>query len=105
MIAGRERADGAGLPQVASSVITPGYLRTLGIPLRSGRDFTAADSQGRPRVVLVSESMARRFWPGGNALGQRLALAREPGVAREVVGIVGDVRLLGIRSTAPLPTL
>src|SRR5262249_10545370 len=49
--------------------------------------------------------MARRFWPHGNALGQHLALAREPGVSREVVGVVADVPILGLRTTELHPTL
>jgi len=98
-------ASGAALPQVASTLISPGALRALRIPLRSGRDFSAADGPHRPAVVLVSESMARRFWPRGNALGQRLVLPREPHVSREVVGIVGDVPILGLRTTQPPPTL
>ncbi len=105
VISGREVASGAALPQVASTLITPGYLRTLRVPLRSGRDFSAADGPHRPAVVLVSESMARRFWPRGNALGQHLVLPREPNVPREVVGIVGDVPILGQRATEAPPTL
>ena len=79
-------AAGAGQPH------HPGYLRTMRIPLVRGRDFTDADRQGAPAVALVSEAMAKRLWPGEDPIGQRLSTAFFPEAAREVVGIVRDVR-------------
>ena len=86
--------------------INPDYFRAMGIPLMRGRAFTDRDREGQPRVVIVSESMARRYWPGEDPLGQRITfnsgIPREqqqevggPG-SREVVGIVGDVKHLGL---------
>ena len=74
------------------NLITPGYLRTMRIPIVRGRDFTDADRQGAPAVALVSEAMARRLWPGEDPIGQRLTTAFFPDAMREVVGIVRDVR-------------
>jgi putative ABC transport system permease protein len=91
-------------PTAAVRLISPGYLRTLRIVLRRGRDFTAADALDRPGVVLVSESMARRFWPGEDPLGKRLALGLAPKVPLQVVGVVADVRVDGLR-VAPLATV
>jgi putative ABC transport system permease protein len=76
---------------------TPAYFKTVGIPLVHGRDFTWADDEHAPKAVIVSDSMARRFWPGGNALGQHLTFGRDqlPG---EIVGIVGDVKNQGLEA-------
>ncbi len=83
--------------------ITPDYFRTVGIPLRRGREFTSQDRRGSPDVVIVSESMARRFWPGENPIGKRIVCAsiafprRALGapIPREIVGIVGDIQHIG----------
>jgi putative ABC transport system permease protein len=86
--------------------ISPEYFRAMGIPLIRGRSFTDRDREGMARVVIVSESMARRYWPGEDPIGQRVTfnsgIPREeqrpvggPG-SREVVGIVGDVKHLGL---------
>jgi putative ABC transport system permease protein len=101
----RPRPDGQGESPQARSV-TPGYFRAMGIPLVRGRLFEARDVEGAPRVVVISESMARRYWPGEDPIGKRITfnsgIPREeqrvvggPG-SREVVGVVGDVRHLGL---------
>jgi predicted permease len=90
---------------VAVRVISPGYLKTLRIPLRKGRDFTAADTEDRPPVVLISESMARRFWPGEDPIGKRLTLSFFAGISRQVVGVVADVKIRGLRVDEPVSTL
>jgi putative ABC transport system permease protein len=69
--------------------ISPGYFRTAGIPLLRGRAFTEADNADAAPVVIINETMARRFWPGEDALGKRIKAGR---TTREIVGIVGDVR-------------
>jgi len=80
-------------PFVLSTVVSDDYFRTLRIPLQQGRTFGAQDRPDSPRVVVVSEGMARRFWPNGNAIGSRLRLGPDlDSPLVEVVGIVGDVR-------------
>ncbi|HXU74177.1 MAG TPA: ABC transporter permease [Polyangia bacterium] len=79
-------------PTVSLRYVTPKYFATLGIPLRSGRDVGDGDAQDRPFVAVVSESFARRHWPGQSALGRRFNVAFEE---RTVVGVVGDVRVRG----------
>ena len=77
------------------------YFATARIPLLRGRLFTAADRRGTPGVLLASESAARKFWPGGDAIGRRLRFAARPSDDRiegEIVGIVGDVRESGLDS-------
>jgi putative ABC transport system permease protein len=71
--------------------VTPGYFRVMGLPLMEGRDFTSADNADAPTVLVVSRSLARRFWPQGGAVGSRLLLdpAARPA---EIVGVVGDVK-------------
>ena len=91
-IAGRPQVPMSEQPQVQGDVITPGYLRTMRIPVVRGRDFTDADRKDAPAVVLVSEAMARRLWPGEDPIGQRLTIGFFPDAVREIVGIVKDVR-------------
>lgn len=71
--------------------ITPGYFATLGIPLLAGRAFTDGDNLDAPPVMILSESLARRFFPNQNPIGQRIVRAAPapPGI---VVGVVPDVR-------------
>ncbi len=83
--------------------VTPGYFTTLRVPLRAGRGFTDADREGAPLVAVVSESFARHFWPGENALGKRLRRAGPVVRWMEVVGVAADVRDAGL-STTPAPT-
>jgi putative ABC transport system permease protein len=104
-IEGRTTGALAEQPQVAVRLISPGYLRTLRIALRRGRDFTAADALDHPAVVLISESMARRSWPGEDPLGKRLVLGIAPHVSQEVVGVVVDVKVDGLRVAGPVPTV
>jgi putative ABC transport system permease protein len=91
-IAGRRQLRMSEQPQVQGNVITPGYLRTMRIPIVRGRDFTDADREGAPAVALISEATARRLWPGEDPMGQRFTIAFFPEAVREVVGIVKDVR-------------
>jgi putative ABC transport system permease protein len=86
----------ADQPEVAVRDIAAGYLQSMHVPLLGGRDISDADTAGRPAVVLVSESFAQRFWPHENPLGKHLTLTFFPGIAREVVGVVGDVKQGGL---------
>jgi putative ABC transport system permease protein len=80
-------------PTAHIAATTPGYFEALRIPLREGRMLTTADADGDPRVAVVTEQFARRFFPDGRVLGQRVAFAfMGPPVMREIVGVVGDVR-------------
>jgi putative ABC transport system permease protein len=87
-------ADGQA-PSTQVRPITPGFFRTMGTPLRAGRDFTEADRDGAPAVAIVSEGVVRQLYPGENPLGKRLQVnARGPnGQQVEIVGVVGDARL------------
>ena len=75
--------------------VTPGYLETLGVPLRRGRMITEHDQNAAPRVVVINESMARQYFPDRDPLGERMQIGSVPSPefpTMEVVGIVGDVK-------------
>jgi predicted permease len=95
----------ADQPEVDVRLISPGYLRTMRVPLLSGRDLTDSDVAGRTPAVLISESMAKRFWPNQNPLGKHLTMTFYPGVAREIVGVVGNVKLDSLSETRPTETI
>ncbi len=89
------------LPQAYYNVVATDYLRTLGIPLVRGRDITVTDSPGSDPVIVVNETMARRFWPTDDALGKRLSLAGPTGPWVTVVGIARDTRYNSLGETTP----
>lgn len=72
---------------VGFNSITPEYLTTMGIPVVRGRDFTARDNASSGLVVIVDETLAKRLWPNGNAIGQRLRVESHAAPLREVVGV------------------
>jgi putative ABC transport system permease protein len=83
---------------------TPNYFRTMAIPLRQGRTFTDPDRLGAARVLLICETAARMFFPGGDAIGQKIQFGARGGYEKnegEIVGIVGDVHHFGV--DAPVP--
>jgi putative ABC transport system permease protein len=88
-------------PEVDVRLISPGYMGAMRIPIMRGRDFGDTDVAGRPGAILISASMAQHFWPGEEPIGKRLALTFFPDVVREVVGVVGDVKLDGLDQARP----
>lgn len=72
-------------------VVTPGYFGAMGTPVRQGRVFTDQDKKGSPLVVIISEQLAQRHFPAGDALGRRLIISEEEGPL-EIVGIAADVK-------------
>ena len=87
-ITGQPTPEDQSPPQAAWLTAGEGYFDALGIPLRRGRSFTAADDLTAPRVVMINNTLAERFWPGENPVGERLKIQGEE---REIVGIVADV--------------
>ena len=76
--------------------VSPGYFQTMEIPVRQGRGFTGADRLKAPQVVILNETMARRFWPNENPIGKRLNLGDSNNSDFwEIVGVVGDVQHFG----------
>jgi predicted permease len=98
-VGGKQRRDKYGFQSV-----WPGFFASLRIPLR-GRDFTPADRQAVATATIVTEAFAERFFPGGDAIGQHIALDSGPGWPDlEIVGIAGDIRP-GSVETAPMPRI
>jgi putative ABC transport system permease protein len=104
-IEGRPAQPMSDQPEVDTRTITPGYLSTMRIPFRWGREFSAADAPDRPGVALISESMAKRFWPNEDPIGRHLTMTFFPDKVREIVGIVGDVKLDGMDAAASSATV
>ena len=89
-----DRADrpvpaGQRAPDVGWQAATAGYFTTLGIPLREGRLFAPTDRPGGPTVVIISEAVRDRFFPGERAIGRRIL---GPDGGAEIVGVVGNIR-------------
>ena len=94
MIEGREGSANDKL--IADfNIITPGYLDVLGIPLRAGRDFDRRDTPESPKSALINESLARRYWPKGDAVGHRVSFDQGK-TWTQILGVVGDVHEHGL---------
>jgi len=114
-IFGRPPVPEGQRPSADHNAVSPGYFRTLGVPLLRGRDFTEADTLEAPGVALVNESFVRRFFPNEEPLGQHVTLVSNPGpldakdvngvpIWYEIVGLVGDVRSLSAQPE-PVPEI
>ena len=86
-------------PEVDVCLVTAGYMRSLHIPILRGRDFNQDDVAGRPAAIIISNSMAREFWPGEDPIGKRLTTTFFPEAVRTVVGVVGDVKMDALNQT------
>ncbi|HXN64793.1 MAG TPA: ABC transporter permease [Candidatus Acidoferrales bacterium] len=92
---GHKRAAGDAQPRFDWRSVTPGYFRTMGIPLDRGRYFTDADGAKAPIVAIINRTMARHYWPGEDPLGHRV-LIDDGKTPIMVVGVVGDVTQYGL---------
>jgi predicted permease len=89
-------------PIVIARMIGPGYLRAMRMRLTAGRDFSEDDRAGHELTVLISEAMARQFWPTQNPIGQQIAFGLISNEPRRIVGIVNNVKLLGLSVKEPV---
>jgi putative ABC transport system permease protein len=85
-------------PDVEYRVVTDNYFATMGIPLRAGRLFDRQDDAQADGVLLINQTMARRFWPGESAVGKRVKLGPSPEKQAwiTIIGVVGDIRHFGL---------
>jgi len=89
-------------PLVAWDTVMPSYFHTLSIPLLGGRDFSSQDSEDKPPVAIINETMAHLFWPNQDTVGKRFSQDKDKPKWITVVGVVGDVREYGLdRATTP----
>lgn len=90
-IDGQPEPERGARPRAGGRIITPGYIQTMKIPLIRGRLFTEQDHRDAPKVLLINEILARRFFPDQDPIGRRLKLGLN-NINGEIVGVVGDVR-------------
>ena len=108
-IVGRPALPAGSEADANYTVVSSGYFAALRLPLRQGRLFGSQDKDKTPPVVLISEELARQYFPGENPIGQRLSIDSDSGSSefsapREIVGVVGDVRRESLEVT-PVPEL
>ena len=98
LVEGRPRPEGSAIAQniVANRSASPGYFETLGVPLVRGRLFDDRDVRDGARVAVINETMARRHWPDQDPIGQRFSVGAPGGGPTTVVGVVADVRQMGL---------
>ena len=88
----------AGRPIVDIEAVSPKWFETLRVPLLAGRDFSDADNAAAPKVVIVNQTFARRYWPDQNPVGKHIVVGRGPGPS-EVIAVAADIRNRGIDQT------
>jgi predicted permease len=98
---GQSTEEAAANPMLNMEVVTPAYFETFGITVIRGRRFTDQDREGAPAVVIVSQSVARHYWPGEDPVGKRLRMGPELNQALTVVGVVPDTRYRDLRDGRP----
>jgi putative ABC transport system permease protein len=94
-VEGRLLQPGEAPPTTSAAAASPGYFRTLGIPLMAGREFADTDDKKAPNVTIINESVKRRLWPNEDPIGKRISFD-DGETWTTVVGIVGDVREFGL---------
>ena len=94
--------DWSRAPSVVLSVVAPGTFTTLGIPLKSGRDFSDNDTSDRPFVAVVNEALVRKSFPNESPLGRTIFCPFDSLEGMKIIGVVGDVRQGGPESE-PMP--
>jgi putative ABC transport system permease protein len=102
-VEGQSQKDAERNPLLNFETVTPDYFRVMGIPLKAGRVFDERDRAGQPGVVVVSETLARRYWPGQDPIGKRLKIPLPPTEYHDawltVVGVADDARYRELRAT------
>ena len=83
-------------PNADYRAVTDDYFRTMGIPLLKGRDFTVRDSKDAPDAMIINDMLAERFFPGEDPVGKRIQIFPDATRWRDIVGVVGNVKLLGL---------
>jgi predicted permease len=95
-IPGKEPPPGKDAFDIRYTMVGPDYFEVMGTRILSGRGIADVDRPDSTPVAVISESMARRFWPGESPLGRRIRMGRERPLEREIVGVAGDIRIGGL---------
>jgi predicted permease len=98
---GHRSSSKDGTFSASASTVGEDFVAALGLRMRAGRDFTAADSAGAPRVMIVSRSFANQTWPSKHAVGQRARRGGASGPEITVVGVVDDATFAGLGQSTP----
>ncbi|HKP88121.1 MAG TPA: ABC transporter permease [Blastocatellia bacterium] len=104
LIEGRPPYPDGEDPSTNYYAVSADYFRAMGIPLIRGRLFTEHDNKKSPRVAIINETMAKKFFPDEDPIGKRIHVTNGPVVYREIVGIVGDVKHYDLETEAPPQT-
>ena len=100
-IEGYQPPAGQPLPSAMYNTISIDYFRTMQIPILRGRAFTDADSENSQYVAILSESMAKKFWPDADPIGRQFQMSTDAKHSMVVVGVVKDVRYQGVTGVIP----
>ena len=99
VVDGQSPPPNGGSISISSNVVSPHYFDTLGIRLLRGRDFNEHDAENSPRVVVINETMARRFWPDQDAIGRNFKFSGGNNPSVEVIGVVQDGKYRSLQET------
>ncbi len=95
-IEGQPAPRAARAPVAMSNRVSPGYFQAMGTRLLRGRDFIEQDDDNAPRVAIVNETFARRFFPGEDAIGKRFSLGSPDAALTQIIGVVEDGKYAGL---------
>jgi len=101
MAAGQSEGESSANPWVGQDFVGPEYFDAIGLPILRGRGFTDADREGSPNVAVVTQSIAKRLWPGEDPIGKQVRQAAGSPILT-VVGLVGDIHFREHRQTTPM---
>jgi macrolide transport system ATP-binding/permease protein len=94
-ISGYQAPTGQTAPSLGYNVIGPDYFRTMQISLTSGRVFTDADAENSLHVGIISDAMAKKYWPNQDPIGKQFSMGGDPAHPMQVIGVAHDVRYQG----------
>jgi putative ABC transport system permease protein len=99
-IEGRPQPQPGATPREEWRRISPDYFRAMGVGLVKGRFFTEADNETAPSVVIINQALARKYWPNEDPVGRRILITQRAYEWSEIVGIIGDMREVGLDKPA-----
>jgi predicted permease len=103
VVDGRAPSDPSEPTNISFIGVTPGFHRTMDLPILVGRDFTEAEGFSRTPVAVINQAMANRFWNGADAIGRRFRMGNQPDNWYTVIGIARDYLLYGVDAGNPAP--